>query len=171
MSFVDRPVLVRKTREIATDIELVDWPFLLDAAPLTIMSHFPLTKKLQLRVSLTSKFTTRFFFRTGMQSRYDVEAWQWLIGAMVVCVGTVAEIVHTNPYTRSKKLSRQKRFLITNCQISGIPCDHVWLHACKRIKNLKIGDSVFLTGTLYVYEHSGIKKCGLKFPYRNVMVS
>ena len=92
------------------------------------------------------------------------------LNCLVVVSGEVFEIRDSNPFTKSKKESRQAMFLLKKVSFCGVDFDHIWIARYRSNEHWKVGDKVRFSGKLRIYKdpRSGIEKFGVQAPIRNV---
>lgn len=97
-----------------------------------------------------------------------------LVGLVCSIEAEIVEIQFSNIYTKSKKNIRNWKILVKNVIIdSKIKIDHLWLFGCKKLKLLLTLDylpKIKINGKIGIYEHEGIQKFTLKFPYNDLKI-
>lgn len=95
----------------------------------------------------------------------------YLIGSRVHITGKIIKIVDNNPFTKSVKPVRQRRFLIKPVNIAGTNFDHLWIPSYRIIYNkFKLNDTVSFTAKLVIYSWKDKNRYAVKSPYNHIVV-
>jgi NAD(P)H-flavin reductase len=90
---------------------------------------------------------------------------EFLVGSYVTVEAEVVTVVNSNPYTRSQRPERQRRYVVRGT-ISTYYVDHLWVWGFNRNYHWHVGKRVKFKGPLRKYLYDGVYKYKIGTPLR-----